>query len=88
MSSEVLVIGDSRILIEAMVKNSPSNFATLNHHFQKIRKLASLFHSVTYYHMLRELNAMANECANYKEHMIYSGLNIDDVTTPSTIPPS
>lgn len=87
-SSDIIVCGDSKILIKALVKNSSPKLATLDHHFIKIHKIPTLFHSTTYHHVLRELNGLANEHAKHKAHMTTYGLELGDTTFPSLDPPS
>lgn len=58
------MIGDSRIIIQAMVKRSNSQSVKLNSLLDKIRIISSKLNSCHFYHVLRDQNSRADQAAN------------------------
>ena len=62
--SELIVIGDSRVIIHALAKNVLPTHMALRHLIRKIVAQASLFKKLDFYHVLRENNSHADLEAN------------------------
>ena len=62
--SKLTIIGDSRIVICALVENLMPNHMALRHLIHKIVAQASSFKKIDFFHMLRENNSNANHEAN------------------------
>jgi ribonuclease HI len=60
---EIMVIGDSWILIQAMVTNSLPNQMKLRQIFKKILRLSNFFQKIEFFHVLRHLNGEADRAA-------------------------
>ena len=58
------VLGDSRIVIQAMVEGNLPNNLHLRHLLSKIRCLARSFHKAGFFHVLRAQNKEADLAAN------------------------
>ena len=63
--SNLVVFGDSRMLILALNRKNRPNQLKLAQVYQKIRFLSKKFHSIDFYHVLRALNEVADKEANY-----------------------
>jgi ribonuclease HI len=61
---DLTVIGDSRIIIQAMVKRSNSQSIKLKSLLDKIRIISSKLNSCHFYHVLRDQNCSADQAAN------------------------
>ena len=62
--SDITVLGDSRIIIQAMVENSLPNQMHLQHLIRKIHVLSLSFHKIDFFHILHNHNKEANLAAN------------------------
>ena len=62
--SELIVIGDSRIVIRALAEKLMPTHMALRHLIHKIVAQASLFKKIDFYHVLRENNSSADLEAN------------------------
>jgi ribonuclease HI len=62
--NEITVIGDSQILIQAMVTNSSPNQMKLQKIFKKIQRLSNSFRKIEFFHVLRHLNDEADQATN------------------------
>jgi hypothetical protein len=58
-----MVIGDSKILIQAMVTNTLPNQMNLRQISKKILWLSHSFHKIDFFHVLRQLNGEADQAA-------------------------
>jgi hypothetical protein len=54
---DMVVLGDSRVIIQALNKNSRLGNATLQHLFDKIKLLLRQFRTFQIFHVLRENNS-------------------------------
>jgi ribonuclease HI len=61
--NEILVIGDSRLLIHALVTNSLPNQMKLQQLLKKIQRLSKSFRKIDFFHVLRHLNGEADQAA-------------------------
>ena len=62
--SNLAVIGDSRVIIQALThRKTPKNFS-LTHYYKKILILMVEFKKIEYYHILRKLNHLVDHEAN------------------------
>jgi ribonuclease HI len=60
----LIIIGDSIVIIQAMIHHSKTQNATLNNLLDKIQLLLRRFNSYKLHHVLREQNGEADEEAN------------------------
>jgi ribonuclease HI len=61
---DLVVLGDSRIIIQALIQRTRVTNAQLQHSLDKIKLLLGQFHSIQLFHVLRGNNAQADEEAN------------------------
>ena len=61
----ISIFGDSKIVVQAMHTKSRPTSLPMKRIFQKILVLAGKFHSISYYHVLRHLNSLADLEANH-----------------------
>ena len=61
---EVMVFGDSRLVIQAMNGGRRGKNEGTARLINRIRSKARLFRKVTFYHILRELNVLADKATN------------------------
>ena len=83
---EVLVFGDSRIIIQAMNGGRITDNNRTARLTRRTRSLSKLFRNIRYYHILRDLNALANMAANKAIDAELNGLLVNSVVH-SDIPP-
>ena len=62
--TELTILGDSRIIIQAVTKNSIPNQMHLKNLIQKIKLLSLSFSKTRFYHVLRKNNKEADQAAN------------------------
>ena len=62
--NEIMVIGDSQILIQALVTNSLPNQMKLRQIFKKIQRLSNSFRKIEFFHVLQHLNGEADQGEN------------------------
>ena len=63
-ADEVLVIGDSRLIIQAVRGGRRSKNERMERLLNRIRYLIKRFKKIEFYHVLRELNMRADKAAN------------------------
>ena len=61
---EAIVFGDSRLIIEAMNGASQCRNLRLARLLKRIGSISKTFRRLDFFHILRELNDMANQAAN------------------------
>ena len=61
---EVVIIGDSRLIIHALIKGRKGNNERLEGLLKRIRYMAKSIRKIEFFHVLRELNMTADEAAN------------------------
>ena len=61
---EVVVIGDSRLIIQALIRGRRGKNERLEGLLKRIRYKAKRFKKIEFFHVLRELNKSADEAAN------------------------
>ena len=61
---EVVIIGDSRLIIHALIKGRKGNNERLEGLLKRIRYMAKSIRKIEFFHVLRELNENADEAAN------------------------
>jgi ribonuclease HI/exonuclease III len=83
---DLTVIGDSRIIIQAMVKRSNSQSVKLNSLLDKIRILSSKLNSCHFYHVLRDQNGSADQAANQGVQMEEGTLSVNGTLERVEIP--
>ena len=62
--ANLTVFGDSRLLIHALTMRKRPAHIKLAQIYQKIQFLSQNFHSIRFFHVLRELNSLADKEAN------------------------
>ena len=84
--SNLLVFGDFRMLIQAISnKKRPSN-VQLAQIMKRIRTLYDDFHSINFYHILRNMNSMADKAANEGASLSRGILHIDGIEIRWDVP--
>jgi hypothetical protein len=72
-----MVIGDSRILIQAMVTNTLPTQMNLRHILKKIMRLSRSFQKIDFFHVLRHLNTEADQAAKSATHLSRGQLSLN-----------
>ena len=62
--ANLIVFGDSRLLIQSLTRRKRPGHINLAQIYHKIQTLSNLFQSIKFYHVLRELNQLADAEAN------------------------
>ena len=84
--TKLSVFGDSRLLIQAIIKKKRPSQINLAQIYQKIRLLSKKFQTISYFHVLHGLNALANREANQETLLGRGILLIDGVELRSDVP--
>ena len=84
--AKLSVFGDSRLLIQAIIKEKCPSQINLAQIYQKIRLLSKNFQTINYFHVLRGLNALADREANQGTLLGIGILLIDGVELRSDVP--
>ena len=63
-ADEVVVIGDSRLIIQALIRGRRGKNERLEGLLKRIRYMAKSIRKIEFFHVLRELNMTADEAAN------------------------
>ena len=79
--NKLIVLGDSRIVIQEIVKGTLPNQLHLRQLIKKIQVLALYFHKIDFYHILRIHNKEANLAANVGTTLIPGSLLINGFQT-------
>jgi len=83
---DLIVIGDSRIIIQAMVKKSHSHSIKLQSLLDKIRIITSKLKSCQFFHVLRDQNCNADQEANQGVHLNAGTLSVNGILNQVEIP--
>ena len=83
---ELTVLGDSRIIIQAMTENSILNQMHLKHLIQKIKLLSLSFLKIKFYHVLRKNNKEVDQAANLGSSLSLGELKINGTISLSVQP--
>ena len=83
---EVMVFGDSRIIIQAMNGGRKSDNNRIARLTRRIRSISKLFRKVRFYHILIDINTLANMASNKAIDADLNGLIVNSVVQ-SDIPP-
>ena len=75
--TRLTVLGDSRIVIQAMVEGNLPNHLHLKHLLSKIWSLARSFHKAEFFHVLRAQNKEADLVANLGSMLSPGSLQIN-----------
>ena len=81
-----MVFGDSRLLIQALIKKKRPSQLKLALIFQKIRLLIKKIMSIIFYHVLRGLNSLVDKEANKGTLLSRGILQKDGIETRCDIP--
>jgi ribonuclease HI len=83
---ELVIIGDSRIVIKALIHHSKLQNAKLNNLLDKIQLLLGKFRSFKIYHVLRNLNERADVEANKGALLTAGTLQLNGTTSKADMP--
>jgi len=83
---ELTIIGDSRIIIQAIINHSKTQSITLNNLLDKIHLLLRNFKSYKFYHVLRDLNGEADKEANRGALLEAGVLTVNEVIESVELP--
>ena len=83
---EVMVFGDSRIIIQAMNGGRRSDNIRIARLIRRIRSITKLFRKVSFYHILRDLNVLADTAANKAIAADLNGLIVNSVVKSDITP--
>ena len=83
---EISVFGDSRIIIQAMILKKYPSHLQISRILHKISLIASKFKKISYYHVLRGLNGLADGEANKAVHQGRSIISVDGRETHCNLP--
>jgi hypothetical protein len=72
-----MVIGNSRILIQAMVTNTLPTQMNLRHIIKKIMRLSRSFQKIDLFHVLHHLNAEADQASKAATHLSRGQLSLN-----------
>ena len=84
--TKMSVFGDSRLLIQAIIKKKRPSQINLAQIYQKIRLLRKKIQTISYFHVLRGLNALADRESNQGTLLGRGILLIDGVELRSDVP--
>ena len=76
-----MVFGDSRLLIQAIIRKNRPSHIHLAQIYQKIRMLSKKFQTIRFFHVLRGLNKLADKAANEGTLLGRGILHMDGVET-------
>ena len=62
--NEIIVLGDSRIIIQALAENTLPSQMQLRQLSRKIQALVTSFHKIEFFHILRKLNSKVDLVTN------------------------
>ena len=80
------IIGDSRIIIQAINNHSKTQKTTLNNLLDKICLLLRHFKAYKFYHVLRDLNGEADKEANRGALLETGVLTVNEMTESVELP--
>jgi ribonuclease HI len=83
---DITVIGDSRLIINALVKKISTNSTHLQTLLDKIRLITSKLHTCQFYHVLRDHNSIADQEANQGVKLKAGTLSINGTMIQVEIP--
>ena len=82
----MIIIGDSRVIIQAIIRHSKTQSAILNNLLEKIHLLLRNFKSYKFFHVLRDLNGEADEEANRGTLLEPRVLKVNEVIVSVVLP--
>ena len=85
-AEEVMVFGDSRIIIQELNGGSRSKNERIVRLIKRIRSKANTFRKIQFFHVLRNLNGLADSAANKSIAIGLNELNVNSVVSID-IPP-
>jgi ribonuclease HI len=83
---DLVIIGDSRVVIQALIRHSKTQSASLNNLLDKIHLLLRNFKSYKLYHVLRELNGKADVEANKGTLLAPGILKVNEMVSSVALP--
>ena len=84
--TNIMVFGDSRLLIQAIIRKNRPSHIHLAQIFQQNRMLSKNFQTIKFYHVLRGLNTLADKAVNEGTLLGRGILHMDGVETRCDIP--
>ena len=84
--TSLVVFGNSRMLIQALINQKRPSQLKLALIYQKIRQLSQSFHSISFYHILCGLNHLADIEANKGALLNRGILEVDGLERRNDIP--
>jgi len=82
----LIIIGDSRIIISAIIRSSKNQSAQLDNLLDKIRLLLRSFASYKLFHVLRDLNEGVDAEANRGALLAPGSLNLNGLLSTMEMP--
>ena len=79
--TNIMVFGDSHLLIQAIIRKNRPSHIHLAQIYQKIRMLSKNFKTIRFFHILRGLNKLADKAANEGTLLGRGILHMDGVET-------
>ena len=83
---ELIIVGDSRLIVRAINCQTQTQSAKLNNLLSKIRLLLTSFNSYQIFHVLRKLNAKADVEANKGVLLVPGSLTLNGRMSTVEIP--
>jgi ribonuclease HI len=83
---DLVIIGDSRLIIQALILHNPVKQTKLQHILEKIHLLLKRLRTFQLFHVLRDLNEQADEEANRGAILSIGELQINGITSYLAIP--
>ena len=80
------IIGDSRLIIQAIIRHSKTQSAILNNLLDKIQLLLRNFKSYKLFHVLRDLNGEVDEEANRGTLLELGVLKVNEMVFSVALP--
>ena len=84
--NEIIVIGDSRLVIQALLISSPPSQLNIHHLIKKLQILATSFQKIDYFHVLRKHNTKADQAMNFASCLDKGILVLNDTSSYCHIP--
>jgi len=84
--TKLTVFGDSKLLIQAIHSKTPPANLNLTRPFLKIQALRKKFQAITFYHILRDLNQLADAEANKGSNLDRGILNLNGTISRHDLP--
>ena len=84
--NEIIVLGDSRIIIQALAENTLPSQMHLRQMIRKIQALVSSFRKIEFFHILRKFNNKADRGTNIGSALGYGILKCNGLSSFCQLP--